>query len=75
MEIVIGDQDEYFSMTSARQTIRALVAKNIPASLVINPGQHHGFNVLSAPGITDQCWDFLKDKALDAEPLYQDYGL
>ena len=75
MEILIGDKDEYFSLTSVRETIRALAGKDFPTQLHITPGQHHGFSPDIAPGVEDQAWDFLKDKALDADPLFQDYGL
>jgi poly(3-hydroxybutyrate) depolymerase len=75
MEILIGDQDEYFRLSAVRETIQALVAKGFPASLQITPGQHHGFNEKTAPGIEDQAWDFLKDRTLKADPVFQDYGL
>ncbi len=73
LKIIIGDQDEYFSLASVHQTADALKKAGFPIDVEIVPGQHHGFNGETAPGTTDSAWAFLKDKALDGPPVFTDY--
>ncbi|HEX4301281.1 MAG TPA: dienelactone hydrolase family protein [Rhizomicrobium sp.] len=74
LKIIIGDQDEYFSLASVRQTEDALKKVGFPIAVEIVPGQHHGFNSETAAGTEESAWAFLKDKALDAPPVFTDYG-
>ena len=74
LKIIIGDQDEYFSLASVHETEDALKKAGFSIEVEIVPGQHHGFNTQTAAGTEDSAWAFLKNKALDGPPIFADYG-
>lgn len=71
--MIVGDQDEFFTIASVRRTERALSAASMTVSVTIVPGQHHWYNAETAPEINRSAWDFLKEYALDGLPGYVVY--
>ena len=71
--IVIGDQDEYFSMASVRRTEDALKTAGFPVEVTVIPGHHHTFGETDAPGIDNDAWSFLSAHALDGPPAFVTY--
>jgi predicted esterase len=59
VKIIVGDRDEFFSLSSVHRTHEALSAAGFPAELEIVPGQHHGFIPEIAAATEESAWRFL----------------
>jgi predicted esterase len=65
--IYIGDQDEFFPLRSAQQTIASLEAAGHPASLTILPRRRHAYRD-AAREVNEQAWRFLSAHELPQTP-------
>jgi predicted esterase len=72
LAIFVGDRDPFFPLDAVRATEAALKGRGHEIVLTVMQGHDHWYYDL-APGINRNAWDFLKDKALDADPLYTPY--
>ena len=75
LAIIIGDQDEFFSLSSVRNTEAALKRAGFPIEVTVIEGQHHWYSDKIAPDVNNKAWDFLKDKALANVPKFAVYKL
>jgi poly(3-hydroxybutyrate) depolymerase len=73
VQIIIGDQDEFFSLDAAHRTETALQEAGFPVDLLIVEGQHHWYTDRTAPGINEIAWSFLARHKRDSAPLYKIY--
>ncbi len=71
--IIIGSEDEFFSVASVRRTEDALRTAGFPVQTTILPGQHHAFFEGNAAEIEDDAWRFLSGHALDGPPAFVSY--
>ena len=69
----VGTVDPYFSLLDVRSTRDALVARGFPVQLTEIPGHDHWYYDL-APKINEAAWQFLKNKELGADPLFEEYN-
>jgi dienelactone hydrolase len=73
LNIIIGDEDEFFTMASVNNTRDALEKAGFPIEVTVIPGQHHGFNPADAPEIEHDAWTFLSSHSLDGPPGFVTY--
>lgn len=73
LAIVIGDRDQFFSISSVRHTEREVEDAGIPIEVTVIPGMDHWYVPKVAPVINPIIWGFLKSKSLDADPVYTAY--
>jgi len=73
VSIIIGSEDEFFSMASVRRTQDALKAAGFPAEVTVLPGQHHAFYEANAAEIEKDAWTFLSAHSLDSAPAFISY--
>ncbi|MBV8857189.1 MAG: prolyl oligopeptidase family serine peptidase [Acidobacteria bacterium] len=69
LKIIVGDRDSFFPLDAVRATEAALEAHGHEIEVKVMPGHDHWYYDL-APDINRDAWDFLKGKALDADPQY-----
>lgn len=70
--LFIGDRDEYFPLQSVQDTTAALEAAGHVTLLEVIPKHTHAYRDVSAE-VNAQAWDFLKSRALEANPKLQLY--
>jgi poly(3-hydroxybutyrate) depolymerase len=73
LKIMVGDRDEYFSLSSEHRTQDGLKAQGFSSELEIVAGQHHGFTPEIAPATEESAWRFLSPVALGENPVFIDY--
>jgi len=73
IKIIVGDRDEYFSMSSVHRTQGGLSAAGFPIELEIVPGQHHGFIPQIAAATEESAWRFLAPTTLLENPVFVEY--
>ena len=69
VKIIVGDRDQFFPLDAVRATEAALKARGHEVELKVMKGHDHWYYDL-APDINRDAWDFLKARALGAEPQY-----
>jgi len=69
LAIIVGDRDPFFPPDAVRATEAALKGSGHEIAVTIMKGHDHWYYDL-APGINRDAWDFLKGKALEADPKY-----
>lgn len=72
LAIIVGDRDPFFPLDAVRATEAALKGGGHEIAVTVMKGHDHWYYDL-APGINRDAWDFLKSKALDADPKYATY--
>jgi dienelactone hydrolase len=72
MLIVVGDRDAFFPLSDVRATEKALKALNFPVDVRVMKGHTHNYYD-GAATINLAVWDFLKTRALAADPKYHEY--
>lgn len=70
--IIVGDRDSYFPLDAVRATEAALKEHGHEVAVTVMKGHDHWYYDL-APGINRGAWDFLKSKALAADPTYESH--
>ena len=73
IKIIIGDKDEYFSLSSVYKTEDALRARGIPVEVHVITGQRHALTSRTAPAIFEEAWAFLSSRALEQNPVFRIY--
>jgi poly(3-hydroxybutyrate) depolymerase len=68
----VGTRDPLFPLDDVRATRTDLTKEGFTVELTEIPGHDHNYYDLSAK-INQQVWDFLKNKSLSADPLYEQY--
>jgi poly(3-hydroxybutyrate) depolymerase len=68
----VGDQDEYFSMASVRNTKEVLEGGGFPVELNILDGRRHSYRDVPSD-FHDGVWKFLSSHALDGPARYAEY--
>jgi poly(3-hydroxybutyrate) depolymerase len=71
--IIVGDRDEFFPLLDVHHTEHALEKAGFPIVVDVVSGQHHWFDVHTAPAIDATAWDFLKSRKLDQDPVFITY--
>ncbi|HWA90709.1 MAG TPA: dienelactone hydrolase family protein [Rhizomicrobium sp.] len=72
ISINVGDDDEYFSMKSIRDTDAVLDKAGFPVALNVLEGRKH--SILDVPaGFNDGVWAFLSSHTLDGPPSFTEY--
>jgi len=66
----VGDRDQFFPLTAARQTRDTLLKVGFPVELKELPLHDHWYYDM-APDINRKAWEFLRSKQLDATPHYE----
>jgi predicted esterase len=69
LAIFVGDRDPFFPLDAVRATEAALKGRGHEIEVAVMKGHDHWYYDL-APGINRDAWDFLKRRALDADPKY-----
>ena len=72
LAIIVGDRDPFFPLDAVRATEAALKGGGHEINVTVMKGHDHWYYDL-APGINRNAWEFLKSKALDADPKYTPY--
>jgi predicted esterase len=72
LAIIVGDRDQFFPLDAVRATEAAIKEHGHEVEVTVMKGHDHWYYDL-APGINRGAWDFLKSRALDAEPKYEPY--
>jgi predicted esterase len=72
LAIFVGDRDPFFPVSAVRATEAALKGRGHEIAVTVMRGHDHWYYDL-APGINRDAWDFLKGKALGADPVYTPY--
>lgn len=72
LAIIVGDRDPHFPLSDVRATEAALKGRGHEIEVTVMQGHDHWYYDL-APGINRNAWDFLKAKALAADPKYVPY--
>jgi predicted esterase len=67
--IIVGDRDDFFPVSDVRATEAALKGRGHEIEVKVIQGHNHWYYD-RAPGFNRDAWDFLKSKALDADPKY-----
>ena len=73
LKIIIGDRDEYFSMSSVRKTQTALADARFPIDVSVLEGRYHVYADETAPETNAIAWDFLKSKTIEGTPSFTAY--
>lgn len=73
LKIVVGDRDEYFSVSSEHRTEDALKIAGFPMELELVPGQRHEFSPAIAPATEESVWRFLAPLRLAENPVFVEY--
>lgn len=73
LKIIVGDRDQYFSVSSLHRTQDALISSGFPMELEVVPGQHHEFTAQIAPAIEGSAWRFLAPLTLRENPVFVQY--
>ncbi|MBV9926322.1 MAG: dienelactone hydrolase family protein [Acidobacteria bacterium] len=69
LAIIVGDRDPFFPLDAVRATEAAVKGRGHEMAVTVMKGHDHWYYDL-APGINREAWEFLKGKALDADPKY-----
>ena len=69
LAIFVGDRDPFFPLGAVRATEAALKGRGHEIEVTVMKGHDHWYYDL-APGINSDAWNFLKRRALDADPKY-----
>jgi len=73
VQIILGDQDEFFPVSAARRTENQLRDAGFPVDLKVIEGQHHWYTADTAPAINDMAVAFLTQQRLAANPVFRLY--
>jgi poly(3-hydroxybutyrate) depolymerase len=74
VSIFIGDRDEYFPPNWVRATEESLKESGHPVTLTILERRGHSYAGV-ARRVNREAWNFLADVRLEAEPIFETYGL
>ena len=74
LAIWVGTEDAFFPLPAVRATRDALTAEKMDIKLTEMAGHTHDYYG-RARYINQQAWDFLKPKALDADPVFTKYAV
>lgn len=69
LAIFVGDNDNFFPLTSVKRTNDVLKERGFPIELTVMKGHTHWYYDL-APKINKDAWDFLKRHELTEDPRY-----
>lgn len=69
LAIIVGDRDPFFPLDAVRATEAAVRGRGHEIVVTVMKGHDHWYYDL-APGINREAWEFLKGKALGADPKY-----
>jgi tetratricopeptide (TPR) repeat protein len=72
IQIQVGTVDEFFPLTTVRETRDLLNARGFAVQMIEIPGHNHWYYDL-APKINQAAWDFLKTQELSGEPRFEEY--
>lgn len=75
LAIIIGTEDEFFSLTAVRKTEKALKDAGFPIEVTVIAGHHHFLTTETAPDIIERSWAFLSRCQLDQSPKFMPYKM
>ena len=73
LAIIVGDRDAYFPVSAVRATEAALKGRGHEVEVKVIKGHDHWYYD-RAPEFNRDAWDFLKSRALDADPRYAEHA-